>query len=292
MRLHRKTDPALFLMLPLAVYILVVIIPIISSVYYSFMDWNGITEMKYAGFSNFKKLFSDRNLITCFENNLKYSAVATVFQVGGGLVLAILLQYVKKGQNLLRVLLFTPTVISGMAMSQTFKKLLAISPDGVVNALLGAIGLSNLKTAFLADMDLTLYVVAIVESVRFCGLYMVVFHAAFSSIGKEIIEAAAIDGSTNWKTLIHIQLPMIKRTTINCVMLAIIGTLKAFEGPFVLTNSGLGWATELMSTYIYKTAFNSSNYGYASVLSLFLVVECIIAYGIINRITRQKEDAQ
>lgn len=291
MRLHKKTDPALFLMLPLAVYTLVVIIPIISSVYYSFMDWNGITEMKYAGFRNFKKLFSDRDLITCFTNNLKYSAVATVFQVGGGLILAVLLQCVKKGQNLLRVLLFTPTVISGMAMSQTFKKLLAISPDGVVNALLGAIGLSNLKTAFLADMDITLYVVAIVESIRFCGLYMVVFHAAFSSIGRDVIEAAAIDGSTNWKTMIHIQLPMIKGTIINCVMLAIIGTLKAFEGPFVLTNGGPAWATELMSTYIYKTAFNSSNYGYASVLSLFLVVECIIAYGIINRLTRQKEDA-
>ena len=291
MHIHKKRDPFLFLAIPFAIYALVVVVPIVSSVYYSFMDWNGITAMKFAGISNFKKLFSDRDLLTCFTNNLKYSAVATLFQVGGGLILAMLLQQIKKGQNLLRVLLFTPTVISGMAMSQTFKKLLAISPDGAINALLGTLGLSQLKTAFLSDMNITLYVVAIVESIRFCGLYMVVFHAAFTAIGKNVLESAAIDGAGSWQTMFHIQLPMIRGTIINCVMLAIIGTLKAFEGPFVLTNGGPGWATELMSTYIYKTAFNSSNYGYASVLSLFLVVECVLAYGVVNRLTRRKEDA-
>ena len=289
MRLHRKQDPYIFLALPLLVYLGVVLIPIFSSVYYSFMEWNGITSMNFTGLKNYAKMFRDPNLLTCLLNSLKYSAVGTVFQVGGGLVLAILVQQIRKGQNLARVVLFTPVVISGMAMSQTFKKILAISPDGVVNAFLGAVGLSQLKTAFLADMNLTLWVVAIAESYRFWGLYMVVFHSAFASIDNEIIEAASIDGANYWKTLVHVRLPLIRGVIINCVVLAVIGTLKAFEGPFILTNGGPGYASELMATYMYKTAFNNMEYGYGSALSLIIVVECILIFGIISTLTRQKD---
>ena len=289
MCLHRKQDPYIFLALPLIVYLAVVLIPIFSSIYYSVMDWNGITEMKFVGIRNYAKMFKDPNLPTCLFNSLKYAAVGTIFQVGGGLVLAILVQQIRKGQNITRVILFTPVVISGMAMSQTFKKLLAISPDGVVNAFLGAVGLSHLKTAFLADMDLTLWVVAIAEAYRFWGLYMVVFHSAFTSIDSEVIEAASIDGAGYWKTLLYVRLPLIRPVIINCIVLAVIGTLKAFEGPFVLTNGGPGYASELMATYMYKTAFNNMEYGYGSALSLIIVVECIAIFGLINVLTKRKE---
>ena len=289
MCLHRKQDPYIFLALPLIVYLAVVLIPIFSSIYYSVMDWNGITEMKFVGIRNYAKMFKDPNLPTCLSNSLKYAAVGTIFQVGGGLILAILVQQIRKGQNITRVILFTPVVISGMAMSQTFKKLLAISPDGVVNAFLGAVGLSHLKTAFLADMDLTLWVVAIAEAYRFWGLYMVVFHSAFTSIDSEVIEAASIDGAGYWKTLLYVRLPLIRPVIINCIVLAVIGTLKAFEGPFVLTNGGPGYASELMATYMYKTAFNNMEYGYGSALSLIIVVECIAIFGLINVLTKRKE---
>lgn len=289
MCLHRKQDPYIFLALPLLVYLAVVLIPIFSSVYYSLMDWNGITEMKFVGLKNYAKMFRDPNLITCLLNSLKYAAVGTVCQVGGGLVLAILVQQIKRGQNITRVVLFTPVVISGMAMSQTFKKLLSISPDGVVNAVLGAVGLADLRTPFLADMDLTLWVVAIAEAYRFWGLYMVVFHSAFTSIDSEVIEAASIDGAGYWKTLLYVRLPLIRPVIINCIVLAVVGTLKAFEGPFVLTNGGPGYASELMATYMYKTAFNNMEYGYGSALSLIIVVECIVIFGLINALTKQKD---
>ena len=290
MRLHRKWEPYAFLALPVLIYLAVVLIPIVSSVYYSFMDWNGIGTMEFAGLENYKKMFSDANLSTVIGNTVKYSLVGTVCQVGIGLFLAILVQRIPKGGNLVRVLFFTPVVISGMAMSQTFKKLLAVNPDGVVNALLGVFGVE--KIAFLADMDLTLYVVAICEAFRFCGLYMVVFYAAFVSIDKEIVEASSIDGAGFWKALFYIRLPLIRGIIINSVVLALVGTLKAFEGPFVLTNGGPGYASELLATYMYKTAFNTRDYGYGSALSLLLVVICIIAYLIINTATgRGKEDA-
>lgn len=288
MRLHKKQDPYIFLAAPVLVYLAVVLVPIVSSVYYSFMEWNGIGEMKFTGLTNYLKMFKDENLLVCITNTLKYSMVGTICQVGGGLVLAILVQRVKKGGNFIRVLLFSPVVISGMAMAQTFKKLLAINPDGVLNAVLGGLGLS--KIPFLADTELTLYVVALCEAFRFCGLYMVVFHAAFTSIDKEVLEAASIDGAGFWKQLVYIRLPLIKGIIFNSIVLALVGTLKAFEGPFVLTNGGPGYTSELLATYMYKTAFNKMDYGYGSALSILLVVMCIVVYLLINLLTKHREE--
>lgn len=288
MRLHKKRDPYIFLALPVIAYLAVVLIPIVSSIYYSFMEWNGIGEMQFTGIDNYLKMLQDSNLLTCVINTLKYSLVGTICQVGGGLFLAILVQRVRKGGNLVRVLLFSPVVISGMAMAQTFKKLLAINPDGVVNALLDVFGMS--KIAFLADTNITLYVVAICEAFRFCGLYMVVFYAAFTSIDKEVIEAASIDGANFWRQLLYIRLPLIKGIILNSVVLAMVGTLKAFEGPFVLTNGGPGYTSELLATYMYKTAFNRMDYGYGSALSILLVVMCIVVYLIINIVSGKKEE--
>lgn len=290
MRLHKKQEPYIFLALPVLVYLAVVLIPIVSSVYYSFVDWNGIGEMKFTGLNNYLKMFKDSNLLTCVTNTLKYSLVGTICQVGGGLFLAILVQTVQKGRNLIRVLLFSPVVISGMAMAQTFKKLLAINPDGVVNAFLSGLGLP--KVAFLANVDITLYVVALCEAFRFCGLYMVVFYAAFTSIDKEILEASSIDGAGFWKQLFFIRLPLIRGIMVNSIVLALVGTLKAFEGPFVLTNGGPGYTSELLATYMYKTAFNKMDYGYGSALSILLVLLCITVYLVINIITKRKEESK
>ncbi len=288
MRLHKKWEPYMFLALPLLAYLAVVLVPIFSSISYSLMNWNGIGEKTFTGMDNYRKMLSDTTLRTCLLNTLKYALVDSFCQVGGGLLLAILVQRISKGRNLVKVLLFTPVVISGMAMSQTFKKLLGISPDGVVNALLGLLGLE--KVAFLANMDLTLYVVAICEAFRFTGLYMVIFHAAFESIPEDILEAASLDGAGFWRSLLHVRLPLIKGIIINSVILALVGTLKAFEGPFVLTNGGPGYASELLSTYMYKTAFNRMDYGYGSALSILLVVICLTAFFLVNKLARRKED--
>lgn len=288
MRLHRKIDPVLFLFLPMLAYLAVVLVPVIASVYYSFTNWNGISEITFAGLDNYVKMFKDPNLGQVLWNTLLYSVTATVFQVGGGLLLAILVTKVKKGSNLLRVLLFTPVVISSMAMAQTFKKILSINPDGVINALLGAIGLPHLKMAFLADMNITLFVLAMIESLRFAGLYMVVFYTAFVSIDKEVLEAASIDGATGTQAMLRVQIPMIRAVIVNCLVLAVVGTLKAFDGPYIMTNGGPGYATELMSIFMYKRAFNMMDYGYGSALAVLMTVLCIVAYRLLDRFTREK----
>jgi raffinose/stachyose/melibiose transport system permease protein len=286
MKLHNRWDPYLFLALPFVVYVFVVSIPIIFSVYYSLMDWNGITNIRFIGFGNYVKMFTDRNLLRCLTNNLIYTSINTIYQVGFGLIMAILMYRIVHGRNLLRALLFSPVIISTMAISQTFKKILAINPDGVVNAILANIGLVQLKTAFLANMKLTLIVVALVEAYKYSGLYLVIFYSAFNAIDGHIVEAATIDGVNGWQMYWHIKLPIISPVIMSSIVLVINGTLKSFDIPFILTNGGPGYASELMASYMYKAAFNSMDYGYGSALSIVIIIECAIIVGLITNLTK------
>ncbi|MFT4105341.1 MAG: sugar ABC transporter permease [Lacrimispora sp.] len=289
MHLHNKKDPWLFLALPLAAFTTVVIVPIFTSIYLSFSNWTGFSNVTFAGFSNYIKMFQDPNIGQVLKNTFLYALTATVCQVGGGLFLAILVSRIKIGNNIVRVLLFTPVVISSMAMAQTFRRFLSINPDGVVNALLGAVGLENLKMAFLSDVHITLFILAFIESMRFAGLYMVIFYTALISVDSGVLEAASIDGAASIKTLFYVQLPMIKSVIINSIVLALVGTLKAFDGPYIMTNGGPGYATELMSIFIYKRAFNMMDYGYGSALAVLMSVICIGAYLILDRLKKEKD---
>ena len=205
------------------------------------------------------------------------------------MLFAIMLHEIRKGGNLLRVLLFTPTVISSMAMHQTFRQLLRVNPDGVVNALLNAVGLEQLRMVWLSDPIITIYVVAIVDSFRFSGLYMVIFYAAFAAIDTEILEAAMIDGASKLQTLILVRLPMIRAIIVNCMILVAIGTFRAFDGPMILTGGGPARASEVISTYMFKTAFVELNYGYASAIGILMLLIAVVTYTLISRLTREKE---
>ena len=291
MKLHSRYDPYVFLVLPVTVYVFVVSLPIVFSVYYSFMDWTGMTRPVFIGFDNFKRMLSDNVLLASIVNNLKYTAINTVYQVGFGLVMAIVIQRLVFGQNLVRVLLFSPVIISTMAISQTFRRLLALNPDGVVNALLVAVGLEEMRAAFLADIGITLYVVSMVEAYKYSGLYLVIFYTAFKAIDRNVIEAATIDGTGGWQMYFHIKLPIIRPVIISSLVLVVMGTLKSFDIPFILTNGGPGNASELMATYMYKVAFNRLDYGYGSAISILIIVISILAVGIITFLAKPKEAA-
>ena len=140
MKPKRKIEPWLYLLPALAVYLFVVIVPVIWSLVYSFFDWNGIGAMKFSGFNNYTRLFFDGKMIASILNNLKFMALGTVVQVFMGLAMATLLYSITKGSNTLRVLYFIPCIISSMAICKIFEKLLSVQPQGLVAAIVVALG--------------------------------------------------------------------------------------------------------------------------------------------------------
>lgn len=285
MKPKRKIEPWLFIFPALIVYICVVLIPMVWSVGYSLFEWNGIGDKLFAGLDNYARLFQDKTLRTAFGNNIFFMIVGTAFQLFMGLFMATLLSSIRRGSNLFRVIYFIPCIISSMAICKIFEKLLSVQPMGVIAAVMQWLGME--PVAFLSDFNYALPCVTLIDGYKFCGLYMVIFYAALVSVPQDIVEAAYIDGCTWFRAYVHVKLPMIKNIFFVVLVILVNGTLKSFDVSYILTNGGPGNATELVATYMYKTAFSMSNFGYGSTLAVFILIESLLAVGIVKLIQKK-----
>lgn len=290
MKPKNRIEPWMFLFPALLLYTCIVIVPVVWSLGYSFFQWKGIGAMKFIGLDNYARMFADKKMIVAIKNNLFYMVLGTGVQVFMGLLMATLLSSIRRGSNVMRVLYFIPCIISSMAICKIFNMLLSVQPQGLFAAVVSALG--GKPIAVLSSYDFALTAVTLVDAYKFCGLYMVIFYSAFMNIDQEIIEAAYIDGCTWWQQYVHVRLPMIKPIFFTVIVILVNGTLKSFDVSYILTGGGPGTATELVATYMYKVAFNSTNFGYGSAISMFLLFESLIAVGIVRLISMRSEQKE
>ena len=116
---------------------------------------------------------------------------------------------------------------------------------------------------------------------------MVIFYAALMNVSKDVVEAAYIDGCNWMQAYFRVKLPMIKNMFFVVLVILVNGCLKGFDTSYILTGGGPGNATELVATYMYKTAFSMSNFGYGSTLAVFILIESLIAVGIVKLIQKK-----
>ena len=281
----------LFLLPSLILFIFTVIFPIIRSAYFGFFDWDGVTPMQFVGFSNYKKLFSDFYFRNAFWNNLIYLLINLIGQIGVALILSLLLTKVVRGSNFFKTVYFAPTILSGVAVSQAFQKFYATEPLGVFNAILKGLGLETYITPWLSTAQTALVSVAIIECYKNMGLYLVIIYSGLMAIPPDVTESARMDGAKGFKLFWYIKLPYIREVLAVAIIMAVNGLLKAFDIPFITTNGGPGSSSELLTTYMYKTAFSSTRYGYGSAIAVFIALESILAVCILRKIfTKPEED--
>ncbi len=279
MKPKNKIQPLMFVLPALIVYILTVIVPILWSMGYSFFSWNGISDMKFVGLENYIRMFQDNTFLTAIVNNLKFVLIGSIFQITVGLLLAILLEHITRGKNVMRVIYFVPCIISSMAICQIFSKMLSAQPQGLVCYIMEKIGMEPI--ALLANSKTALLTITLIDGYKYCGLYMIIFYSAFVSISKDVIEAATMDGCNVLQQYRYIKFPLIKNIFSIVIVMLVNGCLKTFDVFYILDNKSR--STEMVATYMYKTAFNSADFGYGSALSVFLVVECLAAVAIIQK---------
>lgn len=123
-------------------------------------------------------------------------------------------------------------------------------------------------------------------------MYMVIFYAALVSLDPSVYEAAKVDGASEMQILFKIKMPLIKEIILLTLTMCLTGALRGFDIPFLLTSGGPGNASELMSTYMYKKAFSSNQYGYGSALAVFIIVESILAVYLIRKVFTTKEERE
>jgi raffinose/stachyose/melibiose transport system permease protein len=272
-RRRRAGGPALWFAAPaLAVYALIVLYPSLAGAAYAFTNWSGIGHAKWVGLANFKTLFSDEQSFTSLKNTLELTAFIVVVQNAIGLALALAVHSRIKGRQVLRVMFFAPAVLSPVVIAFLWKYMFNPDPDAGLNALLGFLGLGFLQQNWLGDPSVALWAVGLTVVWQFAGYSMVIFLAALQGIPAELEEAAALDGAGSWQRFRHIVFPLIAPAMTINLTLSTIGGLKLFDQVFAITNGGPGYATETLSTLIYKQAFVFGLYGYSTAVALVLTL--------------------
>ena len=286
-----RTSVLVFLVPPLILFAGGVLLPIIQSLVLSFYRWDGISTMQFVGLDNYVKMLGgDPTFWKAFVNQIVYLVICVVIQMGAGLGIALLLLTITRGREVLKVMYLMPAVISTTAIALLFQRIYSYDPKGLVNALLGAVGLGGIARPWLSDIHTVLAAVSIPEGWRFLGLYTIILYAALLSGPKELEEAAQLDGASAWQVFTKIRFPHIRPVWFTTLIMVVTYGLRGFDIPYLLTNGGPGQSSELVTTYMYKTAFVSTNYGYASAISVFIVIECLIAVALIFGLSRKGND--
>ena len=273
----------------LVVYTFVLLIPIVWSVVYSFFSGSPITGLKFVGVKNFTELVHDPSFIQALEVSLKYAAVVTTGQIILGLLLAMLYHFsLKKSSALVRSVVFFPVILPTVAVAQLFVKLFQQAPqNGLVNAVLGAIGLASWEKDWLADPTWAFWILVIMDTWRAMGFYAVLLYAGLVDIPGEIFESARLDGAAGWRLTRYIMLPFMTPIIVSATIFSLNGTLKVFDSVLALTNGGPGFATTPLTLYMYNTAFTYGDYGYGSTIAMALTVLCLVATVAIFRSARK-----
>lgn len=290
---HRSRVAVLvFLLPPLALYGVAVLLPILQSLGLSLFRWDGITPMEFVGLDNYVRMLTRDDVFwQAFANTLGYLAICLVLQLGGALVVASLLVSLRRGRELIKTLYLLPAVISTVAIAFLFRQIYSLDPVGLLNQAFDMVGLDGLQQAWLSNVSTVLVAVSVPEGWRFTGLYMLIIYAALMAVPAELEEAARLDGASRWQVFTRIRFPYIRPVWVTTAIMATTYALRGFDIPYLLTNGGPGQASELVTTYMYKSAFSHTDYGYASAISVFIVVECLVAVGLIIALLRRKENA-
>ncbi|MGG4146258.1 sugar ABC transporter permease [Paenibacillus algorifonticola] len=277
----------IFILPALIFYLGTVFVPIVQSLRYGFQQWNGIQEPSYIGFDNYIAMFKDSYFWNAVQNNLVYVVIVVFMQVFIGLFFALMLSYVKKGAGIFRTLYYLPAVVVTVAIAQMFRNFYSLQPIGLLNMFLDWVGLSHLQSAWLSNPHTALIAVSIPEGWRFIGMYMVIFYAALIAIPKEIEEAARIDGVNGWQLIRYIKLPSIMHVLSLSLIMCTTGALRGFDIPYIIGVPGS--AAELVTTYMYKQAFSTIQYGYGSSIAVFIVIESLLAVLLIRAIFNSRK---
>ena len=275
--LNNKRAFVIFLAPAMLIYSAIVLVPILYSGYYSLFQWNGFSDMEFIGLQNYIELLTkDRTIWPVFFQTIVYTLLQILFQVGGGLLLALLLTLLAKKRAFFQTIYYIPVVISSVAICQIFDKLFSVTPTGLINHLLSLLNENWGMTEWLTTPGLSLVVTAFAEGYKTMGVYMVTFFAALLSVPDELSEAAKVDGASWLKTVRYVKIPYIRPIIVANMVLVLNNALRSFDFSFMLTAGGPGTTSELLASFMYKQAFGSMRYGYGSAIAIFIVIICFI----------------
>ncbi len=262
-----------FILPSLLGFLIFTFIPVVISLCLSFTSWNfmeGIEGIKFNGLANYIRLFSDEWFLNSYKNNIIFTAVTVPVLIALGLVMATIINKYIYGGGVVRTMIFIPYIASVVAVCTVWMVLLQPS-YGPVNEFLRSIGISN-PPGWLADFKWSLPSIMIIYVWQQVGYYSIVFLAGLKGLPEDVYEAAKVDGASSIRQFFSLTVPLISPTTFFLTIMGIIGSFKVFDQISVLTQGGPGSSSSVMAYYVYRTAFDYFEMGYANTLAWALFV--------------------
>lgn len=270
-------------------YTIFIVLPTLSSVYYSFTSWDGINpNIKFIGLENYKEIFTSVRFRNALKNTLILTIFISVIENAIALALALLVDSVKWWKKIFRSTFYIPVLVSGI-VSGFIWKIIYNYNFGVVNTLLENIGKEGWKQDWIGNPKLVLFMVGIVLVWKGAGYYMVIYLASLQSVSTDIVEASVVDGAGPFQRFKSITLPLISGAfTINFT-LSLINGLKVFDQISVMTDGGPGFSTETIVYLLYKSGFNEGRQGYGTAIGIVLLFLIIILNTVQQKVLKGKE---
>ncbi|GAA1889944.1 carbohydrate ABC transporter permease [Asanoa iriomotensis] len=275
-----------FAALPLAVYALVVLVPLGQSVQYSFYTWDGVSTPSWAGFDNYRSFVTDPVLRSTLGHVLVLICFFALLPIVLGLLSAALLTRTKQpGMAVYRWIFFLPQVMTTVVIALVFKRIYA--PDGPLNTALRAVGLDSLARTWLGDFTWALPALGLIGTWVTFGFCMVLFISGTSAISPELYDAARTDGAGPVREFFAVTLPGLRGQLAVALTLTITAALRTFDLVWITTHGGPGTSTLTPAVALYKAAFQNPQVGLAAAIGVVMAALCLVIAVVITRVSER-----
>ncbi|MEU9246575.1 sugar ABC transporter permease [Streptomyces shenzhenensis] len=252
----------------LALFGVLVLLPILFALYASFFRWGGFgMPSDYTGTDNFTRLFQDDVFLGDLWRCLLLVVLSLALQLPFALAMAVLLNQRIRGRAVYRMLFFAPYVLSEAITGVLFGMIFA-PDDGLADHLLSDIGLGVLGGKWFSDPSTVMATLFLVMTWKYFGFHMMLYLAGLQSIPAELTEAATVDGASPWQRFRHVTLPLLAPTLRISVFLSVIGSIQLFDLVWVVTAGGPDHHSETMAVTMFQYGFKRYQVGYASAISV------------------------
>jgi ABC-type sugar transport system permease subunit len=275
--------------IPLALYGIFVLAPLVWSIAISFTAWNGLSpDRPFIALGNYERALRDPLFFNALRNTALWLVVGIFVPTAMGLGLAVLLDRPLRGSRLYKSLFYLPVCLSLAVVGQVW--IWIYQPDiGLINTVLRGLGLDGLTRAWLANPSTSLWAVIFAWCWQQTALSLILYLAALTTVPQELVEAAAIDGANGRQAFWRVVFPLLRPATTTVVALGVIGVLKGFDVVYMLTQGGPFHTSDNLAMMMYTETFRKYQVGYGAAISTALFALAIIVILLYFRQTRASE---
>ncbi|MGI9490218.1 MAG: carbohydrate ABC transporter permease [Geminicoccaceae bacterium] len=268
----RVVSPYLFILPAVLVMIAGLLYPVLEAFHLAFYDWDigqDFDKAPNVGLSHFARMLADEDVWESISVTLRFGFWTITIEMILGVALALLLEKPIRGASIFRTIFILPLMVSPVVVGLIWRYLYD-ARIGWINYYLGYLGIE--PQVWLGDAELAFFAIVFTDIWQWTPFIFIIVIAGLQALPSEVVEASRIDGANWWQQIFLVKLPMIRSILLIALLMRLIDVFRGMEVMYIMTGGGPGRATELLSLHIYNRAFDAQQLGYASAISVLLIV--------------------